>query len=147
MLARARELALPNVSFHPSDGRSLAGLPDDSADLVVAYCVFQHLPSEDVLGDYLREMIRVVRPGGLVAFTLTPRSWHTPLEPLFRARRWLKERLDGGGPRGLYQRAWLGIRPSRRTVRLLSPLPLQHTLLHGDKWLFHARKPDRSTPR
>ena len=147
MLARARELALPNVSFHQSDGHSLAGLPDDAADLVVAYCVFQHLPSQEVLRDYLREMVRVARPGGLMAFTLTPRSWHTRLESLFRARRWLKERLDGGGPRGLYQRAWLGIRPNRETVRRLVPIPIQDTLLHGDKWLFHARKPHPSTAR
>lgn len=144
MLARARLLALPNVSFHQADGHSLAGLPDDAADLVVAYCVFQHLPSEEVLGDYLREMIRVARPGGLVAFTLTPRTWHTPLEVLFRARRWMRELFDGRGPRGLYQRAWLGIRPSRKTVRGLSPVSIQDTLLHGDKWIFHCRKPDRS---
>jgi SAM-dependent methyltransferase len=147
MLARAKTLALDNVCFRQSDGRSLAGLPDDYADLVVAYCVFQHLPSEDVLGGYVREMIRVARPGGTVAFTLTPRTWQTPLESLFRARRWVKERLSGGGPRGLYQRAWLGIRPSRDTVRRLVPVSVQDALLHGDKWLFHCRKPDRGFAR
>jgi ubiquinone/menaquinone biosynthesis C-methylase UbiE len=140
MLARARELRLANVSFHPSDGHSLTGIPDGSADLVLAYCVFQHLPSEEVLAAYLREMLRVARPGGLVAFTLTPRTWHTSIEILFRARRWLKERRAGRGPRGLYQREWVGIRPARGTVQRLSPVPLTESVMHGDKWLFHCRK-------
>jgi ubiquinone/menaquinone biosynthesis C-methylase UbiE len=140
MLERARELHLDNVVLHPSDGQTLAGLPDGCAELVLAYCVFQHLPSDQVLAGYLREMLRVARPGGLVAFTLTPRAWHTRLAILFQIRRWLKERLHRGGPRGLYQRAWTGIRPSRTTVRELSPVPIQDTVLHGDKWLFHTRK-------
>jgi ubiquinone/menaquinone biosynthesis C-methylase UbiE len=144
MLARAQALGLGNVSFHQSDGQSLAGLPDNHAHLVLAYCVFQHLPSDEVLGDYLREMVRVARPGGLVAFTLTPRPWHARMEILFRARRWLKEHLHVGGPRGLYQRAWLGIRPSRAAVCQLSPVPIRDSLLHGDKWLFQGRKDERT---
>jgi ubiquinone/menaquinone biosynthesis C-methylase UbiE len=146
MLARAQALGLDNVSFHQSDGQSLTGLPDNHADLVLAYCVFQHLPSERVLGAYLREMVRVARPGGLIAFTLTPRTWHARIELLFRVRRWLKESLHVGGPRGLYQRAWLGIRPSRAAVRRLSPLPIQHLVLHGDKWLFRCRKGEIPAP-
>jgi hypothetical protein len=85
-------------------------------------------------------MLRVARPGGLIAFTLTPRTWHARLGFLFQIRRWLKERLHGDGPRGLYQRAWVGIRPRRATVRALSPVPIQDAVLHGDKWLFHFRK-------
>jgi len=95
---------------------------------------------EEVLAAYLREMLRVARPGGLVAFTLTPRTWHTSIEILFRARRWLKERRAGRGPRGLYQREWVGIRPARGTVQRLSPVPLTESVMHGDKWLFHCRK-------
>lgn len=144
MLEHARELRLDNVVLHKSDGQTLAGLPDGVAQLVLAYCVFQHLPSEQILGGYLREMLRVARPGGLIAFTLTPRAWHTRLAILFQIRRWLKERLHRGGPRGLYQRAWTGIRPSRPTVRELSPVPIQDTVLHGDKWLFYSRKDPRA---
>jgi SAM-dependent methyltransferase len=141
MLARARELGLANATFHQADGQSLAGLPNDTADLVLAYCVFQHLPSEEVLGAYLREMLRVARPGGLVAFTLTPRTWHARVPALFRLRRWLKERVDRQGPRGLYKRAWLGIRPAKATVRRLSPAPLQDVVLDAHRWLFYFRKP------
>lgn len=144
MLARAQTLGLGNVSFHQSDGQSLTGLPDSCAHLVLAYCVFQHLPSEEVLGNYLREMARVARPGGLIAFTLTPRTWHARIETLFRLRRWLEERLHVRGPRGLYQRAWVGIRPGQATVRRLSPVPIRDVLLHGDKWLFQGRKDERT---
>jgi SAM-dependent methyltransferase len=140
MLAKARELPLPNATFHHADGKSLAGMPDGSADLVLAYCVFQHLPSEDVLGSYLKEMQRVARRGGLVALTLTPRGWRSALLPVSRMRRWVTEKLDRSGPRGLFDRAWTGIRPSRAAVARLSGVPLQSVVLHGDKWLFWHRR-------
>jgi ubiquinone/menaquinone biosynthesis C-methylase UbiE len=141
MLARARESAIPNVTFHLADGKTLTGLADRSADFVLAYCVFQHLPSEEVLGSYLKEMQRVARPGALVVFSLTPRRWRSRLLPLSRLRRWVLEKMSSDGPRGLYRSAWTGIRPSRKAVARLSGMPLQSTLLHGDKWLFWYRRP------
>lgn len=138
MLAVARRAAPPNARFHHGDGESLRPLPDASADLVVAYCVFQHLPSTEVLRGYLAEMVRVARPGASVAFTLTPRSWHVWLGPLLQARQRIREGFRRGGPRGLYRHEWVGIRPSAATVRQISPIALGRTALHGDKWLFHG---------
>src|SRR5712691_4446053 len=54
MLAIARACPLTNVTFHHSDGHSLRPLSTHSASLVLAYCVFQHLPSAAVLAEYLR---------------------------------------------------------------------------------------------
>jgi ubiquinone/menaquinone biosynthesis C-methylase UbiE len=138
MLTVARTGAPPNATFHRSDGRTLP-VPGGSADLVVAYCVFQHLPTVGILGQYLAEMVRVARPHALVVFTLSPPRWTDALRPLLRGRRFIKERLSPDGPRGLYRREWLGIRPSVGTVRGLSPILLAHTTLHGDKSLFHGR--------
>jgi len=134
MLEQARKLGLPNATFYETEGNSLRPLPDKSSDLVLAYNVLQHLPSEEVLGEYLHEMGRVSR--GLIAFTLSPRDWKTHLLPLLRVRSWLR---DGKGPRGIYRREWTGIRPSRSTVTGLSPVPLEFSVLHGDKWLFYGR--------
>jgi SAM-dependent methyltransferase len=141
MLAIARACPLTNVTFHPSDGYSLRPLATHSASLVLAYCVFQHLPSEAVLGDYLREMVRVAKPSGVIAFTLTPRTWRDRLRPLAQVKRWLKERLRPDGPRDLYRSEWLGIRPRAETVHALSPIRLSQTILHGDKWLFYGLTP------
>jgi SAM-dependent methyltransferase len=134
MLEEARKLGLPNAAFHETEGNSLRPLPDKSCDLVLAYNVLQHMPSTEVLGEYLREMARVSRGG--IAFTLSPRDWKTHLLPFLRVRSWLR---DGKGPRGIYKSEWTGIRPPRSEVQALSPLPLQFSALHGDKWLFHGQ--------
>ena len=139
MLKLAGNHGLTNVTFHRTGGSSLAPLANASADLVLAYCVFQHLPSEAALRAYLREMARVARPGGRIAFTLTPRDWTTTLLPMLRAQRWLRETLGVvGGARGLYRQEWTGIRPSSRRVLRMSAVPLGRQPLHGDKWLFHG---------
>ncbi len=61
--ARAAERAIPNVEFRVGDVYAL-DLPDDSADVVHAHQVLQHL-SDPVAA--LQEMARVCRPGGTVA--------------------------------------------------------------------------------
>jgi SAM-dependent methyltransferase len=145
MLAVARRSAPANATFHRGEGDSLAPVPDAVADLAIAYCVFQHLPSVDVLARYLGEMRRVLKPGGVLAFTLSPRTWDDALRPVLRVKRWAHEQLVRSGPRGLYQREWIGIRPRRGAVHALSPVPLEFTSLHGDKWLFWGRVPDAAT--
>lgn len=136
MLAEAAKMEPRNVSFHRAEGNDLRILPNGIADLVLAYCVFQHLPSVEVLGRYLEEMVRVAKPGGIIAFTLTPRTWRVYLRPVSQLRRWLIERFAHGGPKDLYRHAWLGIRPSRKAVEAASPVALKRSTLHGDKWLF-----------
>lgn len=144
MLQVARRSGLSNATFRRGEGDSLAGVPSGAADLAIAYCVFQHLPSVAVLKRYLGEMTRVVKPGGRIAFTLSPRTWVDALRPVLRVRRWLREQIVPGGPRGLYQREWIGIRPPRDIVYALSPVTLAFTPLHGDKWLFWGRVPEEA---
>jgi SAM-dependent methyltransferase len=140
MLQLARQHGLANVTFHHTDGDTLLPLGDASADLVLAYCVLHHLPSIQAFERYVCEMFRVVRPGGLIAFTLTPRNWRVHLAPLFRLRRWMKEVLSSGGPCDLYRREWIGIRPRKRTVMRLLPKRGRKAALHGENWLFVARR-------
>jgi SAM-dependent methyltransferase len=55
------------VVCHPCDGRSLSDTGDGSVDLVHAHGVFVYLPLLQSLA-YLRECIRVSRPGGFIVF-------------------------------------------------------------------------------
>ncbi len=67
MIARAREkLAdIPNAHPHATDGASLSQFPEASFEFVYSYAVFQHIPSREVVYQYLREIQRVLKPGGL----------------------------------------------------------------------------------
>lgn len=53
----------PNVRFLVS-GRTLDGVPDGSADAVVCFGVFQHLPTHAHVQQMLREIARVLAPEG-----------------------------------------------------------------------------------
>src|ERR1700683_3035367 len=59
MLRIAKAGSVCNAIFRLADGFNLASLEDNSADLVFAYCVFQHLPSLSALRAYLLDMVRV----------------------------------------------------------------------------------------
>ncbi len=59
---------------------------DGSFDLVVAYSVFSHL-SERACADWMREFARIVKPGGIVA-------WTTRHDTFFDFCRWAREQGD-----------------------------------------------------
>jgi ubiquinone/menaquinone biosynthesis C-methylase UbiE len=65
-LARERLSGVPHAHVHATSGAELAQFGDESFDLVYSYAVFQHIPSRDVVLQYLRETHRVLKPNGLV---------------------------------------------------------------------------------
>ena len=139
MLSIARQANLPNVEFRAAQGFSLPGIPDKSVDLALGYCVFQHLPSHAALKSYLDEMCRVVKPGGLIAFTLSSRDLTAWLMPLLRLRAYLRERLSRTqGPKGVYRKEWVGIRPSASVIYRLSPIRLERRDLGSGRILFYG---------
>lgn len=73
MLATARESnpGLRNVTWMLGDGASLAGISDGSADACFSHVVFQHIPDPEITLAYVREMGRVLRPGGWAAFQVS----------------------------------------------------------------------------
>src|SRR5271155_1416852 len=64
-LAREKLGDLPNAHPHLADGANLAQFEEESFDFVYSYAVFQHIPSRDVVFQYLREIRRVLKTGGL----------------------------------------------------------------------------------
>src|SRR2546423_326280 len=89
MLRRAQELSpgLANVTWLAGRGPALAGIAAAWAAGVVSTPVFQHPPAPAVTLGYVREMGRVLRPGGWAAFQLSndPRV-HRPVRHGVRRR-------------------------------------------------------------
>ena len=64
--AEANLRDVPHAHPHHTSGADLAPFADESFDFVYSYAVFQHIPSFDVVMNYLREARRVLKPGGLL---------------------------------------------------------------------------------
>ena len=87
MIARAREeVTAPNVEFRVVSGERLDGVGDGSADVAVCYLVLQHLPARRLVCAYIRELARVLSPGG-EAFVQLPVLDGGPVPRLWRALR------------------------------------------------------------
>jgi ubiquinone/menaquinone biosynthesis C-methylase UbiE len=69
--------AMPGVEFHAHDAHALP-FPDDRFDIAFAACVLHHVPPAQ-WPEFLGEMTRVVKPGGLVVI-----FEHNPRNPLTR---------------------------------------------------------------
>jgi predicted dehydrogenase/ubiquinone/menaquinone biosynthesis C-methylase UbiE len=67
-VAKENCVCLPNVSFALTDGTSLKEFDDNSFDYCVSAGVFQHITHIEVIVSYIKEAIRILRPGGLFLF-------------------------------------------------------------------------------
>jgi len=110
MLAGARELnsGLDNVEWVIGDGRTLAPVDSGGADVCISYVTFHHIPDPEITFGYVREMGRVLRPGGFAAFQVSNLpALHERVSPLRRLRtQW--RALRGLGPGGQDHPAWRG---------------------------------------
>jgi len=72
MIARARVnlKGIPHAHVHAASGSDLAPFADESFDMVYSYAVFQHIPSSEVVFNYIREARRVLKAGGLMRVQL-----------------------------------------------------------------------------
>jgi SAM-dependent methyltransferase len=75
MVERARQALsdMPNAHIFQNNGRDLgvlleAGLRDGDIDFAFTYIVFQHIPSREIIENYVREVHRLLRPGALFKF-------------------------------------------------------------------------------
>src|SRR5436853_527398 len=105
---RAREDAayfLDGVDWIHGDGTSLAPVADGAASACFSFVVFQHLPDAAITLGYVREMGRVLRPGGWSAFQISN-------DPSVHKRRGVDVKralksLVGRAPKGQSHPAWL----------------------------------------
>lgn len=105
VLAKSHNAELSNVEWVHGDGRGLGTLADQSVDGCFSHVVFQHVADPEITLGYIREMGRVLRPGGWALFQVsTDPQVHRPqqgcrmrLKGLLRAnRRYRQERAWWG---------------------------------------------------
>lgn len=104
-IARSENAQLDNVEWIHGDGTSLAGVADASADAAVSHVVFQHIPDPQITLGYIREVGRVLKPGGVAALHLSnDKAVHSQKQPLGDRLR----SLVGRAPKGQAHEAWTG---------------------------------------
>jgi SAM-dependent methyltransferase len=104
-IARNENAQLENVEWIHGDGTSLAGIPDASADAAVSHVVFQHIPDPQITLGYIREVGRVLKPGGLAALHVSnDKAVHSQKQPMGERVR----SLFGRAPKGQAHEAWTG---------------------------------------
>jgi ubiquinone/menaquinone biosynthesis C-methylase UbiE len=64
-LARAACSGKPNAFFYQNNGMDLSVLGEQEFDFAFCTCVFHHIPSREVIENYVREVARLLRTGGL----------------------------------------------------------------------------------
>jgi SAM-dependent methyltransferase len=79
-LAKRHNPSLENVEWLHGDGAGLRVVADGSVDGCFSHVVFQHIPDPAITLEYVREMGRVLRPGGWALFQVStdPSVHHKP---------------------------------------------------------------------
>lgn len=70
-MVRLASLALreyPKAFAYQNNGRDLSVVPDLQFDFAFSSIVFQHIPSREIIENYVREVSRLLRPGALFKF-------------------------------------------------------------------------------
>ncbi|HEY1342032.1 MAG TPA: class I SAM-dependent methyltransferase [Bryobacteraceae bacterium] len=91
--ARRAVADLPNAHVFRNNGKDLSclrrrwwrrdGIPEKSdLDFAFSFMVFQHIPSREIIENYVREVHKVLRPGGLFKFQVQgcAELEHAPLD-------------------------------------------------------------------
>lgn len=102
--ARALNGSYPNCRFVLNEESSLRGFADGRFGFIYSSIVLQHMELRLVRG-YLRELLRVLSPGGVLVFQLTDKfkaRWSRKLRLKFALRRRLRALLGDWRPEFMY---------------------------------------------
>jgi SAM-dependent methyltransferase len=83
MVARARQAlaAHPHAHVYQNNGCDLSVVPPLPYDFAFSMIVFQHIPSYEVIENYVREVHRLLRPGALFKFQVQGGELLAPISP------------------------------------------------------------------
>jgi len=136
MVRQAKEAVagLPNAHVFRNNGKDLSAIsgpwwrrfvigPRVQVDFAFSFMVFQHIPSREIVENYVREVHRLLRPGGLFKFQVQgcPEVAHEP------------------------QNSWVGVSFTERDARQMAErcgFEMRHHHGAGDQyyWLWFFRK-------
>lgn len=70
MIERAKKAVAgqPHVHVYQNNGYDLSVIPVGEFDFAYSFIVFQHIPSREIIENYVREVCRLLRPGALFKF-------------------------------------------------------------------------------
>lgn len=104
MIETAQQLNhdLANCQFRVNTADNLRIFPDDSFDMIYTDLVLQHIPQRETITSYIKEFVRILKPGGVAVFQL-------PSHISFRRQ----------------------VQPRRRAYAMLRALGFPHTLLYN----------------
>ena len=74
-LAREIHKDKPKLSFDANNGSDLSIYQDNFFDFCYSYIVFHHIAKFEVIASYIREIDRVLKPGGLFMFQINANRW------------------------------------------------------------------------
>lgn len=94
-----------DVTLHVGSGTGLQPVEDASVDGIISLVVFQHIPDPQITLGYIRDMGRVLKPGGWAAFQV---SNDPAIHTADYGKPSLIKRLLGRAPRGQEDKAWRG---------------------------------------
>lgn len=67
-LAQKAVADFPRAFIYQNNGKDLDVIPGGEFDFAFSTIVFQHIPSKDIIENYVREVARLLRPGALFKF-------------------------------------------------------------------------------
>jgi SAM-dependent methyltransferase len=110
MLARARQHhgEIKSIEWLHGDGSTLRPITDASIDVCISHVVFQHIPDPQITMGYVREMARVLKPGGWAAFQVSNSAAAHESGRGARVQFGRLRSAVGRAPRGQRDPAWLG---------------------------------------
>lgn len=134
MIEAARERnAFDGCTYHVNTRQDLSLFGDASFDFLLSLIVVQHIPKRTAI-HYLRDMCRVLRPGGVLAVELpleAVRPWGSLREPIRNVALRARQRLTGRP--GMEMNVW----PRPQVERLLAGGGLQVESIverSSDRW-------------
>lgn len=129
MISRAKinqeKFSIKNVVFRLGNGKDLRQFDTETIDLCFSFIVLQHIPDVEVIFEYIREMGRVLRVGGMAIFQINGYR-HVRL-PAGRYLSW------GVRNSGRLRKVGINSRPFVRigTLNLMSGVPIKAEKVHS----------------
>ena len=145
MVERARQVLapFPNAHAYQNNGMDLSVVPAVPFDFAFSTIVFQHIPSLEIIENYMREVSRLLRPGALFKAEVRGGAIAPPRNPLRRLVRQVRLLLQDRSGGHFSPQLWVGVSVSpQAAVRMAGHTGLELRYQEGADqqsywlWLF-----------